>query len=458
MKKILTREEFKLQVLTRDNNSCVICKLPAVDTHHVIDRSLFDDGGYYTDNGVSLCSEHHLQAEQTIISCKILRAKANITEIVLPEHLDTEEEWDHWGNIILPSGARLRGELFFNENVQKALKDGGVIESYLEYVKYSRTYHLPTSPNLQNDDRQHKNVDALFQEPIIASIKMDGECTTLYSDYNHARSIDSKHHESRSWLKALHGRIAHEIPKGWRICGENLFAKHSIHYQHLKDFFYVFSIWDEKNEALSWEDTLAYCDILGLHTVPVFHAGISCESLVQQEFDKYCLSCPDKVEGYVVRRAGKIPYQMFRKYTAKWVRAGHVETDEFWMTKPVIPNKLEDAPVYHCSEISDIFKTIGNIDVYQDMSDIDTFNFFSTVGEIYNDSIALKYRIIQEIDSLHEHLNNLNLENWSDIQAERKVETLSKVYVILFGDFEKVPLYINDNLKRLASWRLEHGK
>jgi hypothetical protein len=172
MRKLLTREEFKQQVFTRDHNICVMCKLPAVDAHHILDRSLFDDGGYYTDNGVSLCSEHHLQAEQTILSCKELRAKAGITELVLPEHLDTEEEWDHWGNILLPSGARLRGELFFNDNVQKALKDGGVLGSYLEYIKYQRTYHLPTSPNLQNDDRQHKNVDTLFQEPIIASIKL----------------------------------------------------------------------------------------------------------------------------------------------------------------------------------------------------------------------------------------------------------------------------------------------
>jgi len=456
MRKLLIREEFKQHVFTRDHNTCVMCKLPAVDSHHIIDRSLFDDGGYYTDNGVSLCHEHHLQAEQTIISCKILRAKAGITEIVLPEHLDTEEEWDHWGNIILPSGARLRGELFFNDNVQKALKDGGVLGSYLEYVKYSRTYHLPTSPNLQNDDRQHKNVHTLFQEPIIASIKMDGECSTLYSDYNHARSIDSKHHESRSWLKALHGRIAHEIPKGWRICGENLFAKHSIHYHHLKDFFYVFSIWDEKNEALSWEDTIAYCDMLGLHTVPIFHSGISCEGLVQQKFDKYCLTCPDPVEGYVVRRSGKIPYQMFRTHTAKYVRAGHVQTDKFWMSQPVIPNILEDAPIYSNSEIHEILDIINDIDIYQDMGDIELFNFFGILGKIYNDSIMLKYRITNEIDTVHKYLSNLG--NWSDIQAEVKVEALSKLYDVLFGKYEEIPLYINSRLSRVAKWRLEHGK
>ena len=456
MSELLTRENFKQQVFNRDRNSCVICKNKAEDAHHIIDRSLFDDGGYYVDNGVSLCSEHHLQAEQTVLSCKELRTKAGILSIVLPEHFDIDEEWDHWGNIILSSGARLRGELFFNENVQKALKSSGLLESFLDYVKYQRTYHLPTSPNLQNDDRQHKDVHTLFQEPIIASIKMDGECSTLYSDYNHARSIDSKHHESRSWLKSLHGRIAHEIPDGWRICGENLFAKHSIHYHHLKDFFYVFSIWDEKNEALSWDDTLDYCDILGLHTVPVFHTGISCEGLVQEAFDKYRLTCPDTVEGYVVRRRGRIPYQMFRKHTAKYVRAGHVTTDKFWMTQPVVPNVLEKSPVYFNTEVQEIIAIIMDLGVDQDMGNIDIFNFIGNLEDLYNDSLRLKYGISSEIDKTSKYLKGLG--NWSDTRAELKIGAFSKLYDVLFGELDEVPLYINSSLGSIAKWRLEHGK
>jgi hypothetical protein len=459
-----------------------MCKNQAVDAHHLIDRSLFDDGGYYANNGVSLCSEHHLQAEQTTLSCKELRLKAGITEIVLPEHFDIEEEWDHWGNILLPSGARLKGELFFNDNVQKALKASGILESFLEYVKYSRTYHLPSSPNLQNDDRQHKNVDLLFQEPIIASIKMDGECSSLYPNYNHARSIDSKHHESRSWLKALHGRIAHEIPEGWRICGENLFAKHSIHYQHLKDLLYVYSIWNEKNEALSWEDTVAYCDILGLHTVPVFHAGISCESLVQETFEKYRANCPDPIEGYVVRRAGKIPYQMFRKYTAKYVRAGHVETDEFWMTKPVVPNILEPGPLYTNDDIKNILNAVS-----EDIYGIKTFDpvplAFSNLAfsnnsartkdsslyerldvlisfkyeEIFNDMIAFKYAMLESINDLSDSLHGMGNKH-SDALAESVLEKRSKLYQVMFCDASELPLLINGLYPKVVSWRLEHGK
>ena len=31
--------------------------------------------------------------------------------------------------------------------------------------------------------------------------------------------------------------------------------------------------------------------------------------------------------------------------TAKWVRTGHVTTDEHWLSKPLIPNGLKDTTV-----------------------------------------------------------------------------------------------------------------
>jgi len=454
MSTLLLRTEFKDQVFKRDHDTCILCNKLAVDAHHIIDRSLFENGGYYLDNGVALCADHHLEAERTTISCKSLREHAGITTIILPEHLDTSEEYDHWGNIILPTGARLRGELFFQENVQKALKAGGVLQEFLLYVKYPRTYHLPKSPNLQNDDRKHTNVHSLFQKPIIATIKFDGENTTFYSDYIHARSLDSVNHPSRTWVKALHGSIAHEIPTGWRISGENLFAKHSIYYEHLKSYFYVFSIWDDKNEALSWKDTVDYCNILGLHTVPVFHTGISCESLVHEEFEKYSEVSPDSVEGYVVRAEGKIPYHQFKTLTAKYVRANHVHTDKFWMNQPVIPNKIEPGPIYLEQEMGEIRKFLLEIQK--------RFNRFYRPNPIYNpnplyniikasyDMITLKEKIKKEIEYYRDKGPLiLNLESHKE---------LHEVYEVLFCDLIDIPLLINGCFPEIAKWRLNIGK
>ncbi len=244
--------------------------------HHLIDRSLWESSlGYFIDNGVSLCARDHLKAERTLINPWVLRECAGITNRILPEHFDPDCNYDHWGNTFLHTGVRYKGELFYEENVQKALKDGDVLSSFTSYVKYSRTYHFPWSPNLQNDDRMHTNIDFFEGKTVVGTIKEDGENTSMYPDYIHARSIDSKHHESRNWVKALHGSIKHDIPTGWRICGESMYAKHSIHYHHLPGtFFLVFSIWNESNICLSWDETKVWCDLLDLTPVPEFYRGL----------------------------------------------------------------------------------------------------------------------------------------------------------------------------------------
>jgi RNA ligase len=343
---LLTRDNFREKVLERDAHKCVLCPNPAVGAHHILDRSLFDDGGYYLSNGVSLCSEHHLLAEKTLISCERLREAAGITEIIQPEHFYADDKYDHWGNTVLPNGTRLKGELFGNENVQKILKEAGVLDSFIKYIHYPRTYHCPWSENLQNDDRRHENINFLLNKQVVVSVKLDGENSSLYNDNIHARSVNSTHHESRSWLKALHGKIAHDIPEGFRICGENMYAKHSIYYQHLKSYFYAFSIWNESNIALSWNETCEYANLLGLQVVPVLCRGIysSIEELrnaIDTNIKGYSETCPDEIEGYVIRLAGPIAYKDFRLSTAKAVRKHHVATSTHWMSEKVIPNKIE---------------------------------------------------------------------------------------------------------------------
>lgn len=120
--KLLSRADFKLQVFNRDLTQCVVCKKPAVDAHHLIERKLFVDGGYYLDNGVSLCEDHHLEAEKTTISCSKLRELAKIKNIVIPLGLDPKLNYDKWGNVIVSDLKRLPGPMFYQENVQKILK------------------------------------------------------------------------------------------------------------------------------------------------------------------------------------------------------------------------------------------------------------------------------------------------------------------------------------------------
>lgn len=204
--------------------------------------------------------------------------------------------------------------------------------------KYKSTKHLPFSPGVSSDDKVHKSTQQFEGKEVVATLKMDGENSSLYRHGTHAKSMDSRHHPSRAWLKAYHATFAHEIPEGWRICGENLYAKHSIGYSDLPSYFMGFSVWDESNTALSWDDSVEFMELLGLTPVPVLYRGVYDEVVLKKLANSLDLN---NQEGFVVRLAGRIPYAEFSDSLAKWVRAGHVQTDEHWMNAAVVPNGLK---------------------------------------------------------------------------------------------------------------------
>ncbi|KGR84586.1 RNA ligase family protein [Lysinibacillus odysseyi] len=207
------------------------------------------------------------------------------------------------------------------------------------YTKYPRTFHLPWSRTKTDDDKVLRSIDHFKGKEVIVTEKLDGENTSLYTNYQHARSIDSKDHPSRHWLKQFHAAFAYEIPEDWRVCGEYVYAKHSIFYEELTHYFYLFSIWNEKNHCLSWDETMEWAKLLRLETVPVLYRGIWDEAVI-----KKCFTGSSKFggaqEGYVVRLAEEFSYENFSTSVAKFVRKNHVQTDQHWMQNAVEPNQL----------------------------------------------------------------------------------------------------------------------
>lgn len=204
-------------------------------------------------------------------------------------------------------------------------------------VKYPSTPHLPFSPGVQRDDSILKNVEHFVGREVVVSIKKDGENTSLYPNLFHARSVDGRHHSSRDWVAAFRARIAHGIPKGWRICGENLYARHSIAYESLPSYFLGFSAWTQDNAALSWDDTVAMFLAIGVEPVQVIWRGIFDEAALRKIGRSWDCSAE---EGFVLRLADAFKFEDFDKSVAKWVRANHVQTDKHWMTQRIVPNGL----------------------------------------------------------------------------------------------------------------------
>lgn len=319
MQKLLTRDEFRESVFKRDGNKCVICKNEAADAHHILDRKLFSDGGYYLNNGASLCYEHHIEAEKCEISVEEIREAAGITEIILPEGFDRSLVYDKWG-----------------QEVDEALKSR----------KYGRTYHFPWSPGAKNDDRINYNYwnDIQKINSLVITSKLDGEnnCLTKYGVFarSHAAPTESK------WTQDIRQRC--DIIKNdlgdLQLFLENLYAIHSIEYPKLDSHYYVFSA-RIGGRCLSWEETKFYANLFDFPTVPELEI-INPKDYTEEQFKEKILHYTSQQEvfdslnpltgenipreGIVAHNTEEYLLRHFEHNCFKWVVKGHVKTDEHW--------------------------------------------------------------------------------------------------------------------------------
>lgn len=199
-----------------------------------------------------------------------------------------------------------------------------------ELYKYPRTPHLPFSPGATSDDKYASKETIEFLKSgieLVCTEKMDGGNLTMYNDAFHGRSLTSGTHAWDTAAKAVWARIHHNIPEGWRISGESMYARRSVAYDSLPGVFIVFGIWNENNCLISWDETEEWCDLFGLPHVPVIYRGTDYNEAVEAWFKKHN---SDSSEGFVVRNADSFHYNDFSKNISKWVRADHVRTAANW--------------------------------------------------------------------------------------------------------------------------------
>jgi hypothetical protein len=211
--------------------------------------------------------------------------------------------------------------------------------------KYGRTFHYPFSPGTSSDDRiQHDYWKYLQQIPrLIHTEKLDGEnnCLSKHGVFarSHAAPTISPWTES---LRRFWHLVKHDLGD-LEFFMENLYAIHSIAYRNLDHHFYVFGI-RAHDRWLSWEETQFYANMLDLPTVPVIKMEPKPENQQQFEsemlklvngagaFDTYDVKDQIKttMEGVVSRNADGYHVDIFAQNVFKYVRKGHVKTDEHW--------------------------------------------------------------------------------------------------------------------------------
>ena len=208
--------------------------------------------------------------------------------------------------------------------------------------KYGRTYHLPFSKTVADDDKMHPYLRHFNGGDLVVTVKMDGENSALYQDgFTHARSMDSVNHESRDWLKRFWSDRSYLLPAGWRIYGENLYAKHSIEYNDLRSYFQVFAVYDDNNMRLDWDAMKSLCSQLDMDMVTVVLRTDSFNWLQEVEtvFNQVVASGE---EGIVLTMEKGYHFDDMSLNVAKAVREGHVKTEDHWMHRAIVKNGLKN--------------------------------------------------------------------------------------------------------------------
>lgn len=208
-------------------------------------------------------------------------------------------------------------------------------------TKYPRTYHVPWSPGATSDDKRLP--ENWFKEygwegaSIVITEKMDGENTCLTHTDVFSRSHAAP---TRSpWSKNLWGsdgllwKVKDKIGENELVYGENLYGEHSIHYDKLDDYFFMFALRDE-DYWYSWDEVEFMASILNVPTVPVLWRGIVKTEGELRSLVSKLVSEPSKFgkekEGVVIRKTNWFHTDDFTKNVCKYVRANHVQTDEHW--------------------------------------------------------------------------------------------------------------------------------
>src|SRR4028119_1404502 len=211
--------------------------------------------------------------------------------------------------------------------------------------KYGRTWHYPFSPGATGDDRiNHDYWNDIQQiDRLIHTEKLDGENNCLNKWGVFARSHAAP--TTSPWTAAIRQywqRVKNDLGD-LEVFGENCYGIHSLRYTQLDHYFYVFAV-RLHDTWLSWEETKFYAAMLDLPVVP--EIAVITKPANKADFEKSVLQLvagggafapmdtatgqPATMEGLVTRNVASYKTEAFANNVFKWVRKGHVKTDEHW--------------------------------------------------------------------------------------------------------------------------------
>lgn len=293
MKTLLTRDQFRNEVLERDHHKCVLChETEDLAAHHIMDRSLFEDQGYYVDNGASLCKTCHIKAENGIYTCQELREAAVITTIILPNDKNPNSNYDKWGNVLTE-----------------------------DLVKYPRTQHLVGSGLSKDDISEMVPYEELFGKNMVIEEKIDGSNTGISFNDDCEMFLQCRGHflkggrdwpefdQFKVWANTWKDQLFDVITNRYIMYGEWMGAFHSVFYDNLPHFFMEFDLWDKKRKVFL--STQKRHEILATAVIPIHSVRVIKQGVFNSQEE--ILSCIIK-SAFVSENSPKVLEELLRKF------------------------------------------------------------------------------------------------------------------------------------------------
>lgn len=213
--------------------------------------------------------------------------------------------------------------------------------------KYNRTFHMPFSPGVGSDDKIVESMAPFIGVEVIVTEKLDGSNSCLVPEDVFARShATPARHISFSRLKAKHQEISYMLKEEEMVFGENCMAVHSISYDLLPSFFFMFGVFNKNTKNwYSWASVKERAQELGLITVPelgvyTFKNMKELQKTIEEICSKPSIFGGPR-EGVVLRVASEFKDEDFGKSLCKWVRKDHVTTDDHWSHQAMVPQKIQ---------------------------------------------------------------------------------------------------------------------
>jgi ATP-dependent RNA circularization protein (DNA/RNA ligase family) len=221
-----------------------------------------------------------------------------------------------------------------------------------EFVKFPTTPHLlwlGNTPAREDKLLTHADAEAFLHRPVTVEEKVDGANLGMSFDGNGnlliqnrgnlvARGTKGQFAPLWAWLNERESMLFDSLEDRFILFGEWCYARHSIQYTQLPDWFLAFDIFDKRRKRfLSTSKRDEIVRKLHLAAVPkVVHGSFSLSEVPRLIGSSSLYNGP--MEGIYFRQEG----ESWLGQRAKVVRAEFVQQiGEHWSKQPLVPNQRQ---------------------------------------------------------------------------------------------------------------------